>query len=66
MPPEELLPNTLKDFAFINAATVDIGRDYRQHMDRLIRGLDFILAARSAASRTAGSHAAGANAFTAA
>lgn len=48
MPPEEVLPDALKDFAFINAAMVDIGRDYRQHMERLIRGLDAILAARSA------------------
>jgi TRAP-type mannitol/chloroaromatic compound transport system substrate-binding protein len=44
MPAEEELPDTLKDFAFINAAVVDIGRDFRQHMDRLIRAMDGILA----------------------
>src|SRR5262249_40853444 len=43
MPAEEELPDTLKDFAFINAAVVDIGRDFRQHMDRLIRAMDGIL-----------------------
>src|SRR5262249_4311473 len=43
MPGEDQLPDTLKDFAFINAAAVDIGRDFRQHMDRLIRAMDGIL-----------------------
>src|SRR5215475_1217553 len=42
MPGEDQLPDTLKDFAFINAAIVDIGRDFRQHMDRLIRAIDGI------------------------
>ena len=43
MPGEDQLPDTFKDFAFINAAVVDIGRDFRQHMDRLIRAIDGIL-----------------------
>jgi TRAP-type mannitol/chloroaromatic compound transport system substrate-binding protein len=49
MPSDEELPDNLKDFAFINAASVDTGRDFRQHVDRLIRGIDDILA-RAAAS----------------
>jgi TPM domain/TIR domain len=46
MPSEKQLPEGLKDLAFINAAPVDIGRDFRQHMDRLVRSIDGILAAR--------------------
>ena len=44
MPDEEALPDSLTDFVFINAAVVDIGRYFRQHMDRLIRAMDGILA----------------------
>ena len=46
MPSEKQLPEGLKDLAFINAAPVDIGRDFRQHMDRLIRSIDGITVAR--------------------
>ena len=49
MPKPEELPDTLKEFAFINAAPIDIGRDFRQHMERLIRTMDQILAPRAAA-----------------
>jgi TRAP-type mannitol/chloroaromatic compound transport system substrate-binding protein len=48
MPGDEELPDNLKDFAFINAAPVDIGRDFRAHVDRLIRGIDDILAKAAA------------------
>jgi hypothetical protein len=40
MPASDDLPESLADFAFINAAPVDVGRDFRSHMDRLIRSMD--------------------------
>jgi TIR domain len=43
MPSADQLPASLKDLAFINAAPVDAGRDFRAHMDRLIRSMDGIL-----------------------
>lgn len=46
MPTESELPEGLKPLAFINAAPVDTGRDFRAHMDRLIRSMDGILVAR--------------------
>jgi TIR domain-containing protein len=42
------LPDTLRDFAFLNAATVDAGRDFHVHMERLIPGIDAVAAARRA------------------
>jgi TIR domain len=49
MPSAEQLPPSLKDLAFINAAPVDAGRDFRAHMDRLIRSMDRILESRGTA-----------------
>src|SRR6516165_1676307 len=40
MPQPAQLPESLKNFAFLNAAPVDTGRDFRQHMERIIRGMD--------------------------
>jgi formylglycine-generating enzyme required for sulfatase activity len=40
MPQPAQLPESLKNFAFLNAAPVDTGRDFHQHMERLIRGID--------------------------
>src|SRR6516165_9612262 len=40
------LPDSLKSFAFLNAATVDAGRDFHVHMERLIVGIDRVAAAR--------------------
>jgi hypothetical protein len=42
MPQPVQLPESLKNFAFLNAAPVDTGRDFHQHMERLIRGIDQI------------------------
>ena len=50
MPEAAEVPASLKDFAFLNAATVDTGRDFHQHMDRLIQALDGIIGKRSAAT----------------
>ena len=44
MPPPAQLPESLKNFAFLNAAPVDTGRDFHQHMERLIRSIDQTLA----------------------
>jgi hypothetical protein len=46
MPAAADLPESLQDLAYINAAPVDIGRDFRAHMDRLIRSLDGLLGSR--------------------
>lgn len=56
MPKAAELPDSLKRFAFINAAPVDTGRDFHQHMDRLIGSLDRILGAKATSlpPRTAG------------
>ena len=43
MPSEAELPDSLKEFSYFNAAPVDSGRDFRSHMDRLIRALDGML-----------------------
>jgi len=34
------LPESLRDLSFRNAAEVDAGRDFHQHMERLIRSID--------------------------
>ncbi len=44
MPGAAELPESIRDFAYINAAPIDIGRDFRAHMDRLTRSIDAILA----------------------
>src|SRR5580692_6751113 len=46
MPKTDELPERLKELSYRNAATVDSGRDFHQHMDRLIRSIDQILASR--------------------
>jgi len=58
MPATGDLPDALRDLAYLNAAPLDVGRDFRAHMDRLIRSIDEVLGperARPAAARTGGS-----------
>src|SRR5580693_2324474 len=43
MPSSELLPPSLKDFAFRNAVRVDTGQDFDYHMDRLIKAVETIV-----------------------
>jgi len=43
MPSPSLLPTGLQDLPFRNAAQIDAGRDFHQHMERLIRSMDRIL-----------------------
>jgi hypothetical protein len=44
MPGAADLPESIRDFAYINAAPIDIGRDFRAHMERLTRSIDAMLA----------------------
>jgi hypothetical protein len=47
MPRAEELPDSLKVFSSINAATVDTGRDFDHHMARLIDAIDQRLATQA-------------------
>jgi hypothetical protein len=47
MPKAADLPDSLKSFSFLNAAPVDVGRDFRPHVDRLVQSIDEILARKS-------------------
>jgi formylglycine-generating enzyme required for sulfatase activity len=55
MPQPAQLPESLKNFAFINAAPVDTGRDFRQHVERLIRSIDQIPVRHATSPTTSGS-----------
>jgi hypothetical protein len=52
MPKATELPESLRNFAFRQAAEVDSGVDFRSHMDRLIRSMDQYLKGHSASSPT--------------
>lgn len=43
MPKSTTLPDSLQKLCFLNAAEVDDGRDFHQHVDRLIRAMDRLL-----------------------
>jgi TIR domain len=43
MPGVADLPEGLRDLAYLNAAPVDVGRDFRAHMERVIRSIDGML-----------------------
>jgi len=49
MPSTADLPEALRDLAYLNAAPLDVGRDFRTHMDRLIRSIDEVLGPARAA-----------------
>jgi hypothetical protein len=46
MPSAAELPESLREFAYCNAAEVDDGRDFHQHVDRVIRSVDSVLRAQ--------------------
>jgi hypothetical protein len=52
MPQPAQLPESLKNFVFLNAAPVATGRDFHQHMERLIRSIDQIPDRRPTAPAT--------------
>jgi hypothetical protein len=52
MPKASELPESLRNFAFRQAAEVDSGVDFRSHMERLIRSMDQHLQLRLAPSRS--------------
>jgi hypothetical protein len=43
MPKSSALPESLQRLCFLNAAEIDDGRDFHQHVDRLIRAMDRLL-----------------------
>jgi len=50
MPGSAQLPDSLKEFSDVNAATVDTGRDFVPHVSRLIESIDKRLADRMTAT----------------
>src|SRR5262249_60236265 len=60
MPGVADLPDALRDFAYLNAAPIDVGRDFRAHMDRLIRSIDDVLGPVRATPAQAGKRRSGA------
>jgi TIR domain-containing protein len=46
MPNPNQLPESLKEFVYLNAVTIDPGVDFDHHMQRLITNIDAILAAK--------------------
>ncbi len=44
MPKTSDLPESIGKLAYHNAATVDAGRDFHQHMDRVIRSMELVVA----------------------
>jgi hypothetical protein len=52
LPKSTALPESIRNFAFRQAAEVDSGIDFRPHMDRLIRSMDHYLQRRSAVPST--------------
>src|SRR5262245_8502554 len=60
MPSVADLPDALRDLAYLNAAPIDVGRDFRTHMDRLIRSIDDVLGPARAAPAQAGKRRSGA------
>ncbi len=47
MPKSSQLPESLKDFPFLNAAKIDSGQDFDHHLERLIRSMDRMLEEKS-------------------
>lgn len=60
MPKTADLPPSLADLAFLNAAEVSAGRDFNQHIDRLLRSIELLIQAdtRPAASPSSAKDAA--------
>ena len=52
MPTPAELPDSLQNLRYRNAAQLDAGRDFHQHLDRLIRSMDQILSTASPVDRS--------------
>jgi CubicO group peptidase (beta-lactamase class C family) len=51
MPAAGALPDSIKGFAYHNAAEVDTGRDFHPHVDRLIKSIDEVLRSKGKGGR---------------
>jgi hypothetical protein len=51
MPAPDDLPEAIKEFSYFNAAEVDDGRDFHQHMQRVLRSIDDLLYQKSPAAK---------------
>jgi TIR domain len=60
MPGVADLPDGLRDLAYLNAAPVDVGRDFRAHMERVIRSIDGMLGSARPSPAQAGKRRSGA------
>lgn len=47
MPKASMLPESMRGLAFVNAAPIDSGRDFRTHIERLIRAIETTLDPRA-------------------
>jgi hypothetical protein len=54
MPKVAELPESLKEFSFLNAAQIDAGRDFHQHMDRLVQSIEQMIGVQSPPNKTMG------------
>lgn len=52
MPPSEMLPPSLQNLVYRNCAEIRAGKDFYQHVDRLLKGLDFIISPPPSSTRT--------------
>jgi len=66
MPSAAAVPESFKDFVFLNAAEVSSGRDFHLHLDRLIAEIDDTLAKRAAGGKVSQTDAGAAHGGTAA
>ena len=57
MPEEKHIPRAIKNLAYLNAITIDAGKDFHPHIDRLIRAVDRSTSSEGQSARGIGSDA---------